>query len=162
MFRNDTLNLTSVLTNCDLSAQNILVARQIREPNGRNDTAKELGRPLLRLSGVVDWEYAGFFSPVEEFLTASPEIFDLVPHPEDKIGSSYARFLFSALTAREQNTPHSGEFADDWQDAQLVHKLREYVVPWWVRGLGDSERATEIKEASQLVRSIINQLSGNS
>jgi len=162
IFSNENVNSTSLLTSCDLSAQNILVTRPDRPPYGRDNVSSGQPKAPLRLSGIVDWEYAGFFSPVEEFLTASPETFDLVPHPEDGVGDAYARCVLPALRARGVDTPHDGGsvFTRSWPEAQLLHRLRDHLVPWWMRGLDDSERAREIKDASRIVSSIIDQLRG--
>lgn len=85
------------------------------------------------------------------FLTASPEIFDLAPHAEDDDGDAYARCVLTMAVAG---------VARSLPESQLLHRLRDHIVPWRISGLDDTERAREIEEASGIVSPIIDQLRG--
>ncbi len=149
VFADPRLNLTSVLTNCDLSAQNLLVIRPGAETGG---LASSGARAPLRLSGVVDWEYAGFFSLVQEFLTASPELLQ-------DVAGSYAGFLLPALTDCGIDTPIRGEtIKPDWQSVRLLHRLQHLIVPWWTRGLVDDERTKSEDDAIGVLSSLIGEI----
>ena len=111
--------IVSVLTHADLSRHNILVHRP------------SPGLPL-RLTAVVDWEFSGYFSPYEEFLTADS---DLLNFSDDKTSDSLSDYVLTELPNMLVHTPWHGMLREHWELAQKIHRLRENIAPWWVREL---------------------------
>ncbi|KAJ3497437.1 hypothetical protein NLG97_g1905 [Lecanicillium saksenae] len=99
-----------VFTHYDLSPRNILVA----------------GSPP-KISGVVDFEFAGFFSPVEEFLN------DAVGNEGDWPENLYNEYL-AELERKHIATPASGISKATWDTAYCLERVVENVAPWWLPG----------------------------
>ncbi|TQV98419.1 Protein kinase-like domain [Cordyceps javanica] len=99
-----------VFTHYDLSPRNILIA----------------GSPP-EISGIVDFEFAGFFRPVEEFLN------DAVGNEGDWPDHLYKQYL-AELEARGIATPAAGISASVWETARCLERVADNVAPWWLPG----------------------------
>ena len=132
------------LTHCDLSRRNILVQRPTPDSP-------------LRLSAVVDWEFSGFFSLYEEFLTADSEIFDLSATATGK--SALSVLLLEELAKLGISTPQTNPMKEPWQLVQKLHILRENIAPWWVRDLDPEsvEIKTQLNAAQAKIQEILHQ-----
>ena len=109
----------SVLTHADLSRRNVLV----------HQPSPELP---LRVTTVVDWEFSGYFSPYEEFLTADSDLLDF---SVDMESDSLSEHLLAELAARDVPTPRHGWLQEHWELARNLYRMRENIAPWWVREL---------------------------
>lgn len=117
----------------------------------------------MRISGLLDWEFSGFFSPFQEFLTASEEIFN-IDQPLDQdwenLGSPVAESLFKYLTADGVSNPAYGFIKKHWLVARKLHQLEENVAPWWLReGVEGDELEIELDMAAAWVERLIEELS---
>ncbi|KAJ6781474.1 hypothetical protein PWT90_02678 [Aphanocladium album] len=99
-----------LFTHYDLSPRNILVT----------------GSPP-KISGVVDFEFAGFFSPVEEFLN------DAVGNEGDWPENLYNEYL-ADLERKGIATPASGISKSTWNTAYCLERVADNVAPWWLPG----------------------------
>ncbi|KAM3514199.1 hypothetical protein MY11210_002190 [Beauveria gryllotalpidicola] len=99
-----------VFTHYDLSPRNILV----------------VGSPP-QISGIVDFEFAGFFAPVEEFLN------DAVGNEGDWPDTLYKEYL-AELEARGIETPAAGISASVWETARCLERVADSIAPWWLPG----------------------------
>ncbi|OAA73799.1 Protein kinase-like domain protein [Cordyceps fumosorosea ARSEF 2679] len=102
-----------VFTHYDLSPRNILVTATAGSPP--------------RISGIVDFEFAGFFPPVEEFLN------DAVGNAGDWPEELYGAYL-AGLEARGIATPAKGIDAEVWEAARCLEHVADNVAPWWLPG----------------------------
>lgn len=148
IFADDDVNV-SVLTHGDLSPSKILVARPPKLANGETLP--------LRISGLLDWEFSGFFSPFEEFLTASQEIID----QEQQVSSvPVADTLFKHLTNANISNPIHGFVKKHWRVARLLDQLEQNVAPWWLREcVKPKELERELAVAALVVERSIEELS---
>lgn len=100
-----------VLTHYDLSPRNVLVS----------------GQPPC-ITGVVDFEFAGFFPPVDEFLNE-----DIVNN-----GGEWPRAFYEAYLARLHEkgvaTPVRGFNSDVWNRNCWLETLVGSVAPWYLPG----------------------------
>ncbi|KND88251.1 hypothetical protein TOPH_07054 [Tolypocladium ophioglossoides CBS 100239] len=125
-----------VFTHYDLSPRNVLVS----------------GQPP-RISGLVDFEFAGFFPPVEEFLN------DYICNAGD-----WPQAFYNAYLARlEHNgiaTPLKSLDADTWNLNCWLETLLGCIVPWELPG-GHRGAALEAKlrEAEASAREMLEKLS---
>lgn len=99
-----------VFTHYDLSPRNILVS----------------GSPPT-ISGIVDFEFAGFFAPVEEFLN------DAVGNEGDWPEHLYKAYL-KELEARGIATPTAGISASVWDAVHCLERVADNIAPWWLPG----------------------------
>lgn len=99
-----------VFTHYDLSPRNILIE----------------GSPP-RISGVVDFEFAGFFAPVEEFLN------DAVGNKGDWQQNLYDEYL-AELGRKGIATPAAGISRSMWDTACCLDRVADNIAPWWLPG----------------------------
>ncbi|MCJ1268817.1 hypothetical protein MMC22_008705 [Lobaria immixta] len=145
---------TSVLTHADLSTSNILVSPGPNTPPG--------DKPALRISGLVDWEFSGFFSPFDEFLAASEEIFDNYQSVSDLAQSSVdpsrslPKLLLQHLHSLGVSTPVTGAVKRHWHTATRLHQLQENLAPWWLREESQGESLNqELHDAAEKVKAAL-------
>ena len=124
-----------ILTHYDLSPRNILVS----------------GSPPV-ITGIVDFEFAGFFPETEEFVS------DHVGNKDDIPGDMYAAYT-RHLEKLGVATPGGSLDERIWHQAHQVGILATNVAPWWLPGgLRGEELAAELDEAGDRVSSIIEDL----
>jgi Ser/Thr protein kinase RdoA (MazF antagonist) len=120
---------TFVFTHYDLSPRNILVS----------------GQPP-RITGIVDFEFAGFFSPLEEFLN------DHVNNNGDWPDEIYQSYLDKL----EQNgiaTPARGFDKEQWEQALCLEELLQHIAPWWLPGKYEGiALEAELRKSEVIVR----------
>ncbi|KAM0261504.1 hypothetical protein ACHAQJ_002186 [Trichoderma viride] len=117
---------TFQFTHYDLFPRNILVS----------------GSPP-RITGIVDFEFSGFFPPIDEFLD---DWLDGGDWPED--------FYIAYLKRLEENgvaTPAKSVKGDSWQMAWWLEKIIENASPWWVLGDSDEGQVKKVLEKAELV-----------
>ena len=120
-----------VFTHFDLSPRNILATRS--------------SAGVLQVSGIVDFEFSGLFSPLDEFVN------DFVDNGMDWTGADYQSYL-DALSERGIATPAKG-YEGIWQESHLVGELEENIAPWWLPGsLTKQELLQELQKAEQKLR----------
>ena len=146
----------SVLTHSDISDRNILVSRTSSGGANPEDSS-------LHLVGLVDWEFSGFFSPVEEFLTASDEMLGDVAQQSDPCSDlahrPFAKWLWTYLEEKGVSTPRRGFISEHWVAAQALYQLRDSIAPWWINeGMDLCELAQELDAAAIRVNSAMRTL----
>jgi hypothetical protein len=117
---------TFQFTHYDLFPRNILVS----------------GSPP-RITGIVDFEFSGFFPPIDEFLD---DWLDGGDWPED--------FYTVYLKRLEENgvaTPAKSTIGDAWQMAWWLEKIIENAAPWWVIGDADEDQVKKVLEKAEFV-----------
>ncbi|KAJ3156922.1 hypothetical protein HDU86_003457 [Geranomyces michiganensis] len=131
---------SSVFTHGDLNARNILVHR---DPSSK----------LLNLSGIVDFEWAGFFPLYHEFANSDGEAFDpdkdacmdkMLLDEMEKLGLETVRTVDPTL----------------WKQARDLDSLRTNVAPWWLMEMEpDNPRLEgELRDAAKVVEEILQRL----
>ena len=126
-----------VFTHYDLSPRNVLLS--------------ESGS----ITGLLDFEFAGFFPQEEEF--ANIEVSNEGDWPAD----AYATFL-NELEFLGVKTPLKGFSEICWTEAKLLMKLIENIAPWFLGGdshMEDAELRQECQKAAENVRSCIEEFS---
>ncbi|KAJ4202404.1 hypothetical protein NW759_015391 [Fusarium solani] len=124
-----------VLTHYDLSPRNVLVS----------------GRPP-RITGLVDFEFAGFFPPVEEFLN------DVINN-----GGEWPREFYEAYLARLHEkgvaTPVRGFDPDVWNRNCWLETLVGSIAPWYLPGGWKGEELqAKLREAEANAREMLERL----
>ena len=99
-------------THYDLSPRNILVSVQ---PNG-----------TYLITGIVDFEFSGFFPPMDEFLN------DSISNEGDWPPAAYQAYL-DRLEQKGVATPVTFSTAE-WDNACQLEKLVQNIAPWWLPG----------------------------
>ncbi|KAI1035223.1 hypothetical protein LB504_006072 [Fusarium proliferatum] len=99
-----------VFTHYDLSPRNILVS----------------GQPP-HITGIVDFEFSGFFPPLDEFLN------DCIANDGDWPKDMYDVYL-KRLEYNGIPTPLEGIKKEDWEQMALLEDLVEKIAPWWLPG----------------------------
>ena len=105
--------------------------------------------PALRISGLVDWEFSGFFSLFDEFLSASEEIFDYGQPVLDLVQTgmdsktSLPKLLLEHLHSLGVSSPMTGAVEKHWHTATRLHQLQENLAPWWLREESQGENLNQ-------------------
>ncbi|RBQ64586.1 hypothetical protein FVER14953_12312 [Fusarium verticillioides] len=105
-----------VFTHYDLSPRNILVS----------------GQPPY-ITGIVDFEFSGFFPPLDEFLN------DCIANNGDWPKDMYEVYL-KRLESSGVPTPLAGIKKDHWEQMALLEELVEKIAPWWLPGKFQGEQ----------------------
>ncbi|KAF5547556.1 kinase-like domain-containing protein [Fusarium phyllophilum] len=100
-----------VFTHYDLSPRNILVS----------------GQPP-QIIGIVDFEFSGFFPPLDEFLN------DCIANNGDWPKDMYEAYL-KRLESNGISTPLEGIKNDHWEQMALLEELVQKIAPWWLPGI---------------------------
>ncbi len=111
-----------VFTHYDLSPRNMLVSE--------TDSG-------YKIVGVVDFEFAGFFPALEEFVN------DYVDNGGDWPKAAYDAYL-GRLGELGTPTPVKGIEKQVWQQAHWLGQLLENIAPWWLPG---DKNEKELEEA---------------
>ena len=129
-------------THYDLSLGNTLI--EAPDPS-REDS-------LPRVTGIIDFEFSGFFPPPEEFVN------DDVGNADDWPPAVRDAYL-SRLEALGIRTPRKGIDARIWRRELLMGKLLDNIAPWWLPGGHAGEvLASKLAECAAVVRSTIREL----
>ncbi|KAM0326312.1 hypothetical protein ACHAQA_006911 [Verticillium albo-atrum] len=124
-----------VFTHLDISPRNVLVS----------------GKPP-KITGIVDFEFSGFFPASEEFVQ------DELNNRKDWPGEVYAAYLAS-LEELGVDTPVSGINEEPWKSLICLARVTDHVAPWWLPGdLTGESLAAALKEAESMVRGGIKEL----
>ncbi|UNI24849.1 hypothetical protein JDV02_010567 [Purpureocillium takamizusanense] len=127
-----------VMTHYDLSPRNVLVS----------------GQPP-RVTGLVDFEFAGFFCPVEEFLN------DCIGNAGDWPQVFYDAYL-ERLREKGVSTPAHGFDPDVWERYHWLETLAGQIAPWELPGdYADDELREKLREAEVGVREMLGKLTGS-
>ncbi|OAQ98067.1 hypothetical protein LLEC1_02318 [Akanthomyces lecanii] len=130
----DTSSHNFIFTHYDLTPRNILIS----------------GSPPT-ISGIVDFEFAGFFAPVEEFLN------DAVGNEGDWPEHLYEAYL-TELEARGIATPAAGISASAWNALRCLERVADNIAPWWLPGRYEGTALEEhfAKSATELRKNLKN------
>jgi hypothetical protein len=124
-----------VLTHYDLSPRNILVS----------------GQPP-RITGIVDFEFSGFFPPTEEFLN------DVVNNSGDWPRGFYEAYL-ARLFENGVATPVRGFDPDMWNRYRWLETLVGSIAPWYLPGgLRGEELQAKVRDAEAHAREVLRKL----
>ncbi|KAM0433894.1 hypothetical protein ACHAPT_003837 [Fusarium lateritium] len=127
-----------VLTHYDLSPRNVLVS----------------GQPP-RITGIVDFEFAGFFPPVEEFLN------DVINNGDEWPPQFYEAYL-ARLHEKGVAMPARGFDPDVWNRNCWLETLVGSIAPWYLPGdLEGEELQVKLREAEGNAREMIKRLNGD-
>ena len=123
-------------THYDFSPRNILVSRS--PPS---------------VTGLLDFEFAGFFPPEEEFANSA------VCNDGDWPADAYEVFLLE-LERLGIATPAKGFLERSWRETILLMELIENVAPWWLRegGIEGDEVLRECAKAADSVVTCVEKL----
>ncbi|KAH8887633.1 hypothetical protein GQ53DRAFT_749703 [Thozetella sp. PMI_491] len=114
-------------THFDLSPRNILVEK--------TDSG-------YSVTGVIDFEFSGFFPALEEFVN------DYVDNGGDWPAAAYDAYL-SRLAELGVATPAKGIDKKVWEQAHLLGQYLENIAPWWLPG---DRNEKQLEEALQKAR----------
>lgn len=135
--RDDPLSSKFVLTHYDLSPRNTLVS----------------GQPP-RITGLVDFEFAGFFPPVDEFLN------DAVNNSGDWPEVFYSAYM-ARLHSKGVATQLQGFDQGVWNRCLWLETLIGNVAPWYLPGdLEGEELRAKLREAENSVTDMLSKLNG--
>lgn len=128
-----------LFTHYDLSPRNILVS----------------GGTSPQVTGIVDFEFSGFFGPLEEFIN------DEVGNQNDWPETVYAEYL-QALEANGIATPAKGIDEELWNVGIRMEKLIQHIAPWWLPGVHEEcGLEHELSKAKWTVQNMITLLSAH-
>lgn len=125
LFASNTAVDEFVFTHHDLSPRNILISE---EP------------PMI--TGIVDFEFAGFFPPLAEFLN------DAIHNEGDWPQDAYDGYL-AGLEKNGIPTPARGIDKANWEKACQLELLLQHVAPWWLPEEPDEEKKKQDLEKSK-------------
>ena len=133
-----------VFTHVDLAPRNLLATR-----------AKD---GSLRVCGVVDFEFAGFFPSHHEFLS------ELVFNKGDLPAAVYEAYI-GGLDESGIETPASREAGRGaiWEEVELLAVVEHNIEPWWLPGpFAGAELAGEFEKLEKKIRDALERLSAMS
>ncbi|KAK7574797.1 hypothetical protein V3481_016769 [Fusarium oxysporum f. sp. vasinfectum] len=124
-----------VFTHYDVSPRNVLVS----------------GQPP-QITGIVDFEFSGFFPSLDEFLN------DCIANDGDWPKDMYDVYL-KRLESNGIPTPLVGIKKDHWEQMALLEELVEKIAPWWLPGEFQGEQMEqELKKVMSRVWEILKKL----
>jgi len=130
-------------THFDLSLRNTLVTITT-DPDGNPGTPK--------LTGLIDFEFSGFFPPSHEFVN------DCVDNGGDWSEAAYAAYL-KRLAELEVATPLDGIDEKEWIVEHKLGMLMDNIAPWWLPGgFTEVEVEEKLKECSGVVKGLLGEL----
>lgn len=124
-----------VFTHYDISPRNVLVA----------------GSPP-HISGIVDFEFSGFYSVLEEFIN------DYGNNVDDWKQEHYTAYL-ERLEEKGISTPHKSIDSVTWKKAHCMDRMLDNIAPWWLPGDKTGDALDEaLRQAEATVRENITAL----
>ncbi|RBR06804.1 uncharacterized protein FIESC28_10920 [Fusarium coffeatum] len=125
-----------VFTHYNLSPRNVLVS----------------GSPP-QITGIVDFEFAGFFPALDEFLN------DYIENSNDWSEDVYEVYL-KRLEENSVPTPLKGIAKDGWEQVYLLQQVVQNIAPWYLPGKYTGEGLEqELAKSRVLVEEILEKLS---
>lgn len=123
-----------VFTHYDFSPRNVLISES------------------RKITGIVDFEWAGFFDEIDEFLN------DYSANLEDWGDAPYQAYL-GRLEQNGIKTPLRGIQKNVWEKARCLDRLLENIAPWWLPGGKEgAELEAELQKAADIVTESIAKL----
>ena len=131
LFRDTDLPLTA-FTHGDFSDRNLLYVRDDKENR-------------VKLSGWVDWEFAGYYNPFEEFLMLEEEDDfvgrDSYETSSDEKNDDAKPSLYKFYTILEDHGVHTplqeskagNAISRHWITAQNLYQIQCNIIPWFIR-----------------------------
>ncbi|KAJ5739767.1 hypothetical protein N7533_012551 [Penicillium manginii] len=119
-----------LFTHYDLSPRNVLISA--------NHT---------KISGIIDFEFSGFFPELDEFVN------DSVANEGDWPDAFYEPYL-SRLEARGMNTPRNGIKDQHWREATSLSRLEDNIAPWWLENVAPenkNQHSEDLQKAKEIV-----------
>ncbi|KAK0624060.1 hypothetical protein B0T14DRAFT_517481 [Immersiella caudata] len=127
-----------IFTHFDLSPRNTLVSSHGNHPP--------------KITGLIDFEFSGFFPPSDEFVN------DYVDNGGDWPEEIYAAYL-SRLEELEMPTPRKGMPERVWMVQHRLGVLMDNIAPWWLPGGFDEEEVEgKLRECREVVRITLKEL----
>ncbi|KAF5025729.1 hypothetical protein F66182_2196 [Fusarium sp. NRRL 66182] len=124
-----------VFTHYDLSPRNVLIS----------------GDPP-QITGIVDFEFSGFFPPVDEFLN------DYIGNSQDWTEEVYNAYL-KRLEQNGVPTPLQGIDPECWEKAFLIEQLLQSIAPWYLPGsFRNTELEHELEKSKVLCHNLLERL----
>ncbi|KAK3113138.1 hypothetical protein LTR53_009847, partial [Teratosphaeriaceae sp. CCFEE 6253] len=122
-------DIASVFTHNDLSPRNILVTQ------------------TGQVTGVLDFEFAGFFPEEEEFT-------NLEVHNVDDWPTSTLKAMYAELKMLHVDTPSHGRDKQSWDEAKLLAGVTTNIAPWWLleASLEGEDLDVELRKARKVVK----------
>ena len=110
-----------------------------------------------QITGIVDFEFAGFFPEMDEFLNDA----------NSNVGDWSAPFYEAYLNRLEilgVATPRKGFEEKEWRQAHELTRLEEHIAPWWLEqgGLDPEELNDELGKAEDVVIDTLQALNNSS
>ncbi|KAL2916125.1 hypothetical protein HK105_204216 [Polyrhizophydium stewartii] len=133
----------AVFTHGDLNMPNILV-----EPDTESDS--------MLVVGLLDWEWAGFFPPQDEYSAS----LDFLGDGAERTESSLAQAFFDVLESAGVATPRT---MDGWADTVLLSELRDSIAHWSLKGepdLSSADVVARVVERAHRAMAALEQLGG--
>jgi hypothetical protein len=111
----------------------------------RNILVSENSPPLI--TGILDFEFAGFFPDEEEFTN------NAIANRDDWPAAAYKVFL-EELEKLGEKTPLRGIDQESWKEACRLVQITEDVAPWYLRegGTKGPELVAELSKASDRIK----------
>ncbi|KAB8220149.1 hypothetical protein BDV33DRAFT_172594 [Aspergillus novoparasiticus] len=119
-----------LFTHYDLSPRNVLMSAD-----------------HTRITGVIDFEFSGFFPELDEFVN------DSVANEGDWPNAFYEAYL-SRLEVCGMKTPKKGIKEQHWEEATWLSRLEDNIAPWWLENLTpEDERkpSEDLRKAETMV-----------
>lgn len=127
-----------IFTHFDISPRNVLIS------------------DFHEITGIVDFEFSGFFDELDEYLN------DYAANLDDWGNRPYQAYL-DRLSANGVKTPTNGIDRKRWEEARCLDRLLENIAPWWLPGDKEGEALEgELRQASDIVLASLNELSAES
>ena len=104
----------------------------------------------MSVSGIVDFEFSGFFSPFDEYLLGDDDIFAFTAS-ETSGSESFPNTFLDNLEEKEVSTPRSGLLYQYWETATHLTRLQENIAPWWLQGVQGDDLVKGLERAAERV-----------
>ncbi|CAI7564622.1 unnamed protein product [Penicillium pancosmium] len=119
-----------LFTHYDLSPRNVLISAD-----------------HTKISGIIDFEFSGFFPELDEFVN------DSVANAGDWPDASYEAYL-KRLEDYGINTPRNGIKDQHWSEAKLLYRLEDNIAPWWLENVAPenkNQHSEDLQKSKEIV-----------